>query len=177
MAVTRAKKQELMDELSADLQKMDSVIVASFGKLTVAQDFELRKTVRGAGGKYVVVKNTLAERAAKGTTAEPVLKELSGRNSIAYTNGDPVALAKALQKYAKENPELTFKAGVVQGRVVAVREIEALATMPSREELFSKLLFLINAPATRLATAVNAVGRNLVVVVDQAREKGKFAGA
>jgi large subunit ribosomal protein L10 len=177
MAVTRAKKQELMDELSADLQKMDSVIVASFGKLTVAQDFELRKTVRGAGGKYVVVKNTLAERAAKGTTAEPVLKELSGRNSIAYTNGDPVALAKALQKYAKDNPELTFKAGVVQGRVVAVREIEALATLPSREELMSKLLFLINSPATRLATAVNAVGRNLVVVLDQAREKGKFAEA
>jgi large subunit ribosomal protein L10 len=177
MAVTRAKKQELMDELSADLQKMDSVIVASFGKLTVAQDFELRKTVRGAGGKYVVVKNTLAERAAKGTTAEPVLKELSGRNSIAYTSGDPVALAKALQKYAKDNPELTFKAGVVQGRVVAVREIEALATLPSREELMSKLLFLINSPATRLATAVNAVGRNLVVVLDQAREKGKFAEA
>src|SRR5690348_13780405 len=176
MAVTRAKKQELMTELSSDLQSTRNVIVASFGKLTVAQDFELRKMVRGAGGKYIVVKNTIAERAARGTSAEPALKDLTGRTSIAYTTGDPVALAKALQKYSKENPEFTFKAGVVEGRVIAAKEVEALATMPSREELFSKLLFLMNAPATRLATAVNAVGRNLAVVLDQAREKGKFAG-
>jgi len=121
------------------------------------------------------VKNTLAARAAKGTKAEGVLKDLAGVTSIAYTEGDPVALAKALSKYAKDNPEFTFKAGLVEGRVISIDDIKALATMPSKEEIYSKLLFLINAPAQRLATAVNAVGRNLAVVLNQGVEKQKFA--
>jgi large subunit ribosomal protein L10 len=121
------------------------------------------------------VKNTLAERAAKGTKAEDVLKNLSGVTSIAFTEGDPVALAKVLSKYAKDNPEFTFKAGVVEGRVISIDDIKALATMPSKEEIYSKLLFLINAPAQRLVTAMSAVGRNLAVVVNQGVEKQKFA--
>jgi len=177
MAVTKAKKTEQIDKLSADLKKVSSMIVATYGKLTVAQDFELRKTLRTSGAKYRVVKNTLAERAAKGTKVEPVLKDLSGVTSIAYTEGDPVALAKALSKYAKDNPEFTFKAGVVEGRVITIKEIESLATMPSKEEIYSKLLYLLNAPATRLATAVNAVGRNLAVVVSQGVEQKKFKEA
>jgi large subunit ribosomal protein L10 len=176
MAVTRARKVEQVDELNSELKNVGNVIVATFGKLTVAQDFELRKAVRGAGGKYRVVKNTLVERAAKGTKTEEALKGLEGVTSIAYTQGDPVALAKALQKYAKDNPEFTFKAGVVEGRVISVKEIDALATMPSREEIMSKLLFLINAPAQRLVTAMNAVGRNLAVVVNQGVKENKFAG-
>src|SRR5437870_13902665 len=147
MAVTRAKKQEQVEKLGTELKKVSSVIVATYSKLTVAQDYELRKTLRSSGAKYRVVKNSLAERASKGTKVEEVLKHLSGVTSIAYTTGDPVALAKALQKYAKDNPELTFKAGMVEGRAVSIKEIEALATMPSKEELDSKLLFLINAPA------------------------------
>ena len=177
MAVTKAKKTEQIDKLSADLKKVSSMIVATYGKLTVAQDFELRKTLRTSGAKYRVVKNTLAERAAKGTKVEPVLKDLSGVTSIAYTEGDPVALAKALSKYAKDNPEFTFKAGVVEGRVITIKEIESLATMPSKEEIYSKLLYLLNAPVTRLATAVNAVGRNLAVVVSQGVEQKKFKEA
>ena len=78
---------------------------------------------------------------------------------MAYTAGDPVALAKALSKYAKDNPEFTFKAGIVEGRVISIKEIEALATMPSKEELYSKLLFLISAPAQRLVTVMNATGK------------------
>ena len=132
---------------------------------------------RSSGAKYLVVKNTLAERAAKGTKVEEVLKGLSGVTSIAYTSGDPVALAKALSKYAKDNPEFTFKAGVVEGRVISIKEIQALATMPSKEELMSKLLFLINAPAQRLVTAMSAVGRNLAVVVDQGVQNKKFKEA
>jgi len=174
MAVTKAKKSDLIDTLSADLKQANNVIVASFAKMKVSQDFELRKTVRGAGAKYKVVKNTLAERAAKGTPAEQVLKDLVGVTSIAITPGDPVALAKALSKYAKDNPEFTFKAGVVEGRVISIKEIEALATMPSKEEIYSKLLFLINAPAQRLVTAMNAVGRNLAVVVNQGVKEKKF---
>lgn len=174
MAVSRAKKQQQVERLSSDLKQVGNLVVATFGKLTVAQDYELRKAVRGAGAKYQVVKNTLAERASKGTKVEQALKELTGVNSIAYTTGDPVALAKALAKYAKDNPEFTFKTGVVEGRVISVKEIEALATMPSKEEIYSKLLFLMKAPAQRLVTVMNAVGRDLAVVINQGVEKQKF---
>jgi large subunit ribosomal protein L10 len=177
MAVSKQKKAEQVEKLSTDLKDVSNVVVATYTKLTVAQDYELRKALRGAGAKYQVVKNTLAERAAKGTKVEGALKDLAGVTSIAYTSGDPVAMAKALTKYAKDNPEFTFKVGVVEGRVVAIKEIESLATMPSREELLSKLLFLINAPAQRLATAINAVPRNLAVVIDQAVKEKKFKEA
>lgn len=175
MAVSRAKKTEQVEKLSTELKSVSSVIVATYSKLTVAQDYELRKTLRTSGAKYRVIKNTLAERAAKGTKVEEVLKGLAGVTSIAYTQGDPVALAKALAKYAKDNPEFTFKAGVVEGRAVSIKEIESLATMPSKEELYSKLLFLLNAPAQRLATVINATGRDLAVVLNQGVEKEKFA--
>ena len=177
MAVSRAKKIEQVEKLEQELKNVSSMIVATYSKLTVAQDYELRKTLRSSGAKYRVVKNTLAQRAAKGTKAESILKDLSGVTSIAYTAGDPVALAKAISKYAKDNPELTFKAGVVEGRVISISEIQALATMPSKEEIYSKLLFLLNAPAQRLATTLSAVGRNLAVVVGQGVEKKKFKEA
>ena len=177
MAVSKAKKTEQVEKLGQELQKVSSVIVATYSKLTVAQDYELRKTLRSSGAKYRVVKNTLAERAAKGTKVAEVLKNLTGVTSIAYTEGDPVALAKVLSKYAKDNPEFTFKAGVVEGRVITIKEIDALATMPSKEELYSKLLFLLNAPAQRLATVVNATGRDLAVVIGQGVEKKKFKEA
>lgn len=167
---------EQVQKLGEDLGKVSTVIVTTYSKLSVAQDYELRKLVRNSGARYAVVKNTLAARAAKGTKAEEALKDLSGVTSIAYTAGDPVALAKALSKYAKDNPEFSFKAGVVEGRVISIREIEALASMPSREEIYSKLLFLINAPARRLVTALNAVGRNLAVVVNEGVDKQKFSG-
>jgi large subunit ribosomal protein L10 len=177
MAVTRAKKSEQVEKLGAELKNVSSMIVATYSKLTVAQDYELRKALRSSGAKYRVIKNTLAERAAKGTKVEEALKNLSGVTSIAYTAGDPVALAKALAKYAKDNPEFTFKAGMVEGRVISINEIKALATMPSKEEIYSKLLFLINAPAQRLVTVMNAVGRDLAVVVGQGVEKKKFKEA
>src|ERR1700728_2605621 len=167
MPVTKARKTEQVEKLSKDLNNVSNAVVATYSKLTVSQDYELRKALRGAGAKYQVVKNTLAERAAKGTKVEEGLKNLAGVTSIAYTTGDPVAMAKALTKYAKDAPEFTFKVGVVEGRVISIKEIEALASLPSKEELYSKLLFLINAPAQRLATGMNQVGRNLAVLVDQ----------
>src|SRR5215470_1853709 len=119
MPVSRTKKTELVEELSGELKAVSSMIVGTYSKLTVAKDYELRKAVRGAGAKYRVVKNTLAERAAKGTNVEEALKNLTGVTSIAYTSGDPVALAKALAKYVKDNPEYSFKAGVVEGKVIS----------------------------------------------------------
>lgn len=177
MAVTRAKKIEQVEKLTAELKNVSNLVVTTYSKLTVHQDFELRKALRGSGAKYAVVKNTLAERAAKGTKVEEALANLSGVTSIAYTEGDPVALAKALAKYAKDNPEFTFKSGVVEGRVVSIKDINALATMPSKEELYSKLLFLISAPAQRLVTVMNAVGKDLAVVINQGVEKKKFKEA
>ncbi|MFZ0798563.1 MAG: 50S ribosomal protein L10 [Terriglobales bacterium] len=177
MAVTRAKKIAQVEKLGGELKNASSMIVATYSKLTVTQDFELRKALRPTGAKYRVVKNTLAERAGKGTKVEEALKSLQGVTSIAYTEGDPVALAKALAKYVKDNPEFSFKAGVVEGRVISVKEIESLATMPSKEELYSKLLFLLNAPSQRLVTAMNAVGRNLAVVLDQGVQEKKFKEA
>jgi large subunit ribosomal protein L10 len=177
MAVTKAKKMEQAQALATELKGVSNLIVGTYTKLTVAQDFELRKAVRAAGGKYRVVKNTIAERAAKGTKIEGALKDLAGVNSIAYTAGDPVALAKALAKYVKDHPDFSFKLGVVDGRAVSAKEVEALATLPSKEELYSKLLFLLNSPAQRLATAVNAVGRNLAVVIGQGVEQKKFKEA
>ncbi len=177
MAVTKARKTEQVEKLSKDLNNVSNLVVTTYTKMTVSQDYELRKALRGAGAKYQVVKNTLAEKAAKGTKVEGALKDLAGVTSIAYTTGDPVAMAKALTKYAKDMPEFTFKVGVVEGRVINIKEIEALASMPSKEELYSKLLFLINAPAQRLATAINAVPRNLAVVIDQAVQQKKFKEA
>jgi large subunit ribosomal protein L10 len=177
MAVTRARKIEQVEKLTAELKNVSNLVVTTYSKLTVQQDFELRKALRVSGAKYAVVKNTLAERAAKGTKLEEALTNLSGVTSIAYTEGDPVALAKALSKYAKDNPEFTFKSGVVEGRVVSIKDINALATMPSKEEIYSKLLFLISAPAQRLVTVMNAVGKDLAVVINQGVEKKKFKEA
>jgi large subunit ribosomal protein L10 len=169
-------KQKDLEGLHRDLQASQNLFVTGYEKLKVEQDFELRKAVRAAGGKYRVIKNNIAEKAAEGTPAEGVLKNLRGMTSMAYTTSDPVALAKALTAYAKANPTFTFKAGVVEGRVIDVKMIGDLANMPSKEEILAKLLFLINAPAQRLAAAIGAVGRNLAVVVDQACKDNKFKG-
>jgi large subunit ribosomal protein L10 len=167
-------KKKDIDALRQDLEKSKNLFVTGYEKLRVSQDFELRKVVRGAKGKYRVIKNTLAEVASAGTPAEQVLKNLRGMTSVAYTFDDPVALAKALTAYAKINPSFTFKAGMVEGRVIDVKEIQDLASMPPREEILAKLLYLINAPAQRLVTAIGAVGRNLAVVVDQGVKESKF---
>ena len=172
----KADKIKDFEVLKGELASASHVFVTGYEKMTVTQDYELRKVVRGAGGKYKVVKNNLALKATEGTTANEMFSKVTGMTSIAYTTGDPVALAKALTTYAKTNPLLTFKSGLVEGRVVDVGAISDLATMPSREELLAKVLFLINAPAQRLVTAMNGVGRNLAVVVDQGVKENKFQG-
>jgi large subunit ribosomal protein L10 len=176
MALTRVKKTQKVTVLASELEHSTSAIVGTFKGLTAAKDFSLRKAVREAGGSYHVVKNKLAARASQGTKIEAALQGLKGVSSVAYTSGDPVALAKALSTWVKDNAEFTFKLGIVEGKVITVEEITALATMPGKEELFSKLLFLIQSPAQRLATVIAAAGRDLAVVINQAVEKGKFAG-
>ena len=144
------------------------MILSTFQGITVEQDTQLRRSVEAAGGHYQVVKNTVAERAAAGTPAEGLLKNLKGTNSIAYTKTDPVALAKILTKVAKDVPAFQFRAGLVEGRVISIQEIGQLAQLPSKEELISKIMFLLNAPAQRVATALAALPRNLAVVTSEA---------
>jgi large subunit ribosomal protein L10 len=172
----KPEKKKDLEALKKDLEKANNVFLTGYEKLTVGQDFELRKAIRGVGANYKVIKNRIAEKAAEGTPAEQLLKDLKGMCSLAYTSGDPVALAKALTTYAKANPTFTFRAGMVQGRVVDVGGINDLASLPSKEEIYAKLLFLIQAPAQRLVTAINGVGRNLAVVVDQGVKENKFKG-
>jgi len=171
----KSEKQKDLDNLKTELAKVSTVILTTFQGITVEDDTKLRRAVQAAGGKYQVVKNTLAELAGSGTAAEGVLKNLKGTHSIAYTATDPVALAKALTKIAKDVPAFQFKSGVVEGKVISIAEIKQLAEMPSREELISKIMFLLNAPAQRIASALNALPRNLAVTVSESVKANKFS--
>ncbi len=168
------QKKKDLESLHSELEKAKNVFLTGYEKMTVQQDFELRKTIRSAGGNYQVIKNNIAEKASQGTPASELMKDLAGMTSMAYTAKDPVALAKALTNYAKAVPTFTFKAGMVEGRVIDIKQIQDLASMPPREEILAKVLFLINASAQRLVTAISGVGRNLAVVVDQAAKENKF---
>jgi large subunit ribosomal protein L10 len=170
----RSEKQKDLDNLKTDLARVSTVILATFQGITVEQDTRLRRAVQSAGGKYKVVKNTLAQRAGAGTPAEPLLKDLKGTNSLAYTGTDPVALAKALTKIAKDVPAFQFRAGVVEGKVLSIAEILQLANLPSKDELISKIMFLLNAPAQRIAGTLNALPRNVAVTVSEAIKAEKF---
>jgi large subunit ribosomal protein L10 len=170
----RSEKQQDLDNLKTELAKVSTVILTTFQGITVEADTKLRRAVQAAGGKYQVVKNTLAERAGAGTPAENLLKNLTGTNSIAYTQTDAVALAKALTKVAKDVPAFKFKSGLVEGRVISIAEIQQLANLPSKEELLSKIMFLLNAPAQRIAMALNGLPRNLAVTVSEAIKANKF---
>jgi large subunit ribosomal protein L10 len=170
----KSEKQQDLDKLKTELAKVSTVILSTFQGISVEDDTKLRRAVQAAGGKYQVVKNTLAELAATGTSAAGMLKGLKGTNSIAYTETDPVALAKALTKIAKDVPAFQFRSGVVEGKVISIAEIKQLAEMPSKEELVSKIMFLLNAPAQRIATALNALPRNLAVTVSEAVKANKF---
>ncbi len=171
---SKGKKKEELDALKKDLAAAKNLFVAQFQGMTVAQDSELRTKIRETKSKYRVVKNTLAKKAAEGTTAEGVAKSFDGSTAIAYNANDPVSLAKALTAYAKANPLFVFKAGIVEGRVINLADIGNIAAMPSKEEIIAKLLYLLNAPAQRIAVAVNGVARNLAVVLKQAIEQKKF---
>jgi large subunit ribosomal protein L10 len=170
----RDDKEKDLEDLKKTVAENQNIFVTGYEKMTVSQDYQLRKTIREAGGNYKVVKNNLAELAAEGTAAVNLLAGLKGMTSLAYTAKDPVTLAKALTKYSKENAQFTFKAGMVEGRVIDIKAMNDLANMPPKEEIYAKMLFLINATATRLVSSINGVGRNLAVVLNQAVEQNKF---
>ena len=172
----KAEKKAQSEELRAQLATVSTVVLSTFQGITVEDDTKLRRAIEAAGGKYQVVKNTVAERAAEGTPTEGLLKDLKGTNSIAYTKTDSVSLAKVLTKFAKDVPAFKFRAGWVEGRVVSIAEISQLANLPSKEELISKIMFMLNAPAQRVASAMAALPRNLAVVTSEAVKANKFGG-
>ena len=173
----RSEKQQDLDQLKTELANVSTVILTTFQGITVEHDTKLRRAVQAAGGTYKVVKNTLAERAGAGTPVENLLKNLTGTNSIAYSHNDPVTLAKALTKIAKDVPAFQFRAGLVEGRVISIKEIQQLANLPSKEELISKVMYLLNAPAQRIAMTLNALPRGLAVVVSEAAKANKFGSS
>ena len=165
---TKAQKQKDLEALTEQFQNAKAAMLVGFQRMTVSKDQELRNQLREAGVSYAVVKNTLARKAAEGTVLEPATDQFKGVTAVALSNEDPVGLSKAIAKFSKANPDIfTFKVGVVEGKVVALKDVEAIASLPSKEELISKLLYLINCQAQRLVTVISAVPRNLAVVVKQ----------
>jgi len=160
--------------LRAELSKALSVFLMNFEKIPVSEDWELRRQIRAAGGRYSVVKNTLAELGAKGTPAGSLIQSLAGPSALASTTTNPVALAKALSAYAKANPNFSFRAGWVEGRVISIAEIAALVQLPGREELLAKVMYLAGSPARGVASAMQSVIRGLARALDQAVKENKF---
>lgn len=165
---TREQKQKDLNALTERFQNANTALVIGFNKLTVAKDQELRNQLREIGAKYQVVKNTIATKAVEGTPFEKANEHFKGMTGIAFHESDPVTLSKTLSKFIKDNGEIySFKVGVVEGKVVDIKAVQEIASLPSREELISKIMFLINAQAQRIVTVINAVPRNLAVVVKQ----------
>jgi large subunit ribosomal protein L10 len=170
----KAEKKVQGEDLRKQLATVSTIILSTFQGITVEEDSKLRRSVEAVGGHYQVLKNRVAMRASEGTPTADLLKNLKGTNSIAYTATDPVALAKILTKVAKDVPAFKFRAGCVEGRVISIEDITALSQLPSKEELISKVMFLLNAPAQRIATALAALPRNLAVVTSEAVKANKF---
>ena len=169
----REQKAEAISEFSEGIGSAQNAFVLDFKGITVPQVTELRKQVRESGSEYVVIKNTLALIAVKDTPLQKLTGTFSGMTAIAYNTTDPVALAKVLTKFAKDVPTVQFKGALLAGQVVAANEIQNIANLPSREELLSKLLYLMQHPIRGLAVVLNGTMRNFAVVLDQiAKQKG-----
>ncbi len=168
---TKKQKQQDLEALTEQFKNAKAAMLVGFKGMTVSKDQELRNQLREAGVSYEVVKNTLARKASEGTALEAARDQFKGVTAVALSTGDPVGLSKAIAKFTKANPEIfSFKAGIVEGKVVALQDVEAIASLPSKEELISKILFLINCQAQRLVTVISAVPRNLAIVVRQIGE-------
>ena len=171
MAVTRAEKEQELQDLTAAFKAASTAIVVDYRGLNVPAVTELRNQLRGAKAKYKVVKNTLAVRASKGTPFEALEKHFVGTTAVAYTDNDAVALAKALTTFMKGAPALKVKAAVVQGQAIKPAEVTDLASLPGKPELYAKLLYVLQAPMQQLVTVLSATSRDLVTVLSQYEKK------
>ena len=169
--MNRDEKDKEIEVLKKEFQNANNALLVGFSGLTVEKDTQLRAELRKNDLQYKVVKNTLARRASEGTPVAALKDQFVGATAIAISTSDPVTMAKVLSKFAKDNAKFTFKAGMVEGRVIDIKDVESIASLPSKEELVSKVMFLINCNAQRLVTALNGTMRNLAVVLGQMVEK------
>lgn len=164
---SKEDKKQIIEQLRRELEAASNAFLFDFRGIAVGRFTELRQKIRETDSGYQVVKNTLITRAVEGTDKAPMTEDLEGMTAVAYTHNDPVALTKVLTTFAKENPTFTFKTGMVEGRVVTADQLKEIASLPGREQLLSKLVFLLQSPIRRLATVLAGPTRNLAVVLSQ----------
>ncbi|GMV20814.1 MAG: 50S ribosomal protein L10 [Vicinamibacterales bacterium] len=171
MAVTRAEKVTELQQLTAAFQGTETAVLVDYRGVTVPQVTDLRQKIKATGSQYIVVKNTLAKRASAGTPFEALSSHFVGQTAVVFTGSDPVAMAKTLTTALKDLPSASIKAAVVQGQLVPAAAMADLANMPSKPELYAKLLYVLNAPAQQLVTVLSAVSRDFVTVLNEAAKK------
>lgn len=175
MPLSPEQKNALISKYEAGLGKAPHAFILGFQGIKVPQVTDLRAKVRESGGTYLVVKNTLALRAIDGQALSALKEQFTGATAVAFTNGDPVALAKTLTQFAKDVPAIQFKGGIVDRQPIAAGQVRDIATMPSRDELIAKVLFLLQSPISRFVRTLAAIPRDFVVVLDQIRQKKEGA--
>jgi len=170
--VTRAKKENTLEDLKAALLSSKFTVVSDYQGTSVSEITNLRREIQKAGGEYTVAKNTLIKLAAANNSSSSYLNTLlAGPTAIAYTSGDPVPVAKALTEYIKKVKKTSIKGGVLEGKVVSEKQIADIASLPSKEVLIAKMLGSLNAPAQNVVYALSGVSRNLVYALEAIRKQ------